>query len=496
MSQASPNPVTQPTPEMPSVSDNIKALARKCYIDGKWVDPIGSGKFILLNPADESVVAELSLGSKEDVDRAVTAAVRTFDGWSVSNVSDRIRIIEKIIGGIEVRREELAQVQALTMGAPIEKSRLGNVDEVIGYARGILEGIRNFPFEERIGTTLVVKEPIGVCGLITPWNWPLGQTVQKVLPAIATGCTMVLKPSEITPLDAIIFAQIVEAAGTPAGVFNLVQGNGPEVGGALSSHPDIALVSFTGSTRAGIEVAASAAKTVKRVCQELGGKSANILLDNADFEKMVPIMTREGMRNSGQSCSAPTRMLVPRSKLALVRRLARESAGKIDVGHPWVGGTDLGPLANRTQFEKVQTLISKALAENAELVAGGLGRPRGYTSGYYCRPTVLIVSPEDMIAQTEIFGPVLCIIPYEDEEDAVRIANSTEYGLGGYVQSEAVDDARRVARLIRAGAISINNTDSDFHAPFGGYKMSGNGRERGRYGLDDYLETKSIMGYY
>ncbi|MGX8013639.1 aldehyde dehydrogenase family protein [Mesorhizobium sp. ORM8.1] len=453
--------------------------------------------FTVVNPADESVLAEILLGNAVDAERAVEAAKTAFPGWSASDPKFRFGIIERIIAGIESRREELAQVQSLTMGAPVAKSRLGNVDEVLGYARGILAGLRNFQFEERLGTTLILREPIGVCALITPWNWPLGQIIQKVLPAIATGCTMVLKPSEITPFDAVIFAEIVTEAGLPAGVFNLVQGDGPTVGGALSAHPDVALVSFTGSTRAGIDVARAAAGTVKRVCQELGGKSANILLPNADFAKMVPIGTREGMRNSGQSCSAPTRMLVPRDRFEEAKRLAKRTAESIVVGNPWVSGVDLGPLANSKQFDKVQSLIEAALAEGAELVAGGTGRPEGLEKGYYCRPTVLAMqSSDDMIAQTEIFGPVLCMIPYEDEEDAIRIANNSVYGLGGYVQSQNQIDAQRIARRIRAGAISVNDPDSDFNAPFGGYKMSGNGRERGRYGLDDYLEVKSIIGFY
>jgi aldehyde dehydrogenase (NAD+) len=382
------------------------------------------------------------------------------------------------------------------MGAPISLSQKAQAPAGLGHLAEAVKVLENFKFEELKGSTLMRREPVGVCGLITPWNWPMNQIVCKVAPALAAGCTMVLKPSEIAPLSAYLFAQILDEAAVPAGVFNLVNGDGPTVGSAIASHPDVDMVSFTGSTRAGIAVAVGAAPTVKRVTQELGGKSANILLEDADFERAVKHGVQECFRNTGQSCNAPTRMLVPRSKMAQATEVAKQVAGATKAGDPFREDTSIGPLASKAQFEKVQRLIEQGIQEGARLVAGGLGRPDGISQGYFAKPTVFTDVRNDMtIAREEIFGPVLCIIPYADEDEAVRLANDTPYGLSAFVSSGDPERARKVAKHLRSGNVHINGARLDFAGCFGGYKQSGNGREWGEAGLEEFLELKAIFGY-
>jgi aldehyde dehydrogenase (NAD+) len=411
-------------------------------------------------------------------------------------VQDRLGLLTRIVEVYKSKMEEMAQTISQEMGAPISLSRAAQAPAGLAHLLEIVKVLGDFNFEEVHGSTLMRKEPIGVCGLITPWNWPMNQIVCKVAPAIAAGCTIVLKPSELAPLSAYLFAQILHEAGVPPGVFNLVNGDGPTVGAAMSSHPDIAMVSFTGSTRAGVAVAAAAAPTVKRVTQELGGKSANIILDDADLANAVEEGVRSCFRNSGQSCNAPTRMLVPRSKMAEAVKAALRAADATNVGDPFSESTHLGPLINRVQFDKVQRLIAKGIEEGATLVSGGPGRPDGISKGYFVKPTIFADVRNDMtIAREEIFGPVLCIIPYETEDDAVQIANDTPYGLSGFVTSGDAERARRVARRIRAGNVHINGARVDFGGCFGGYKQSGNGREWGEAGLEEFLELKAIFGY-
>ncbi|HLX69829.1 MAG TPA: aldehyde dehydrogenase family protein, partial [Verrucomicrobiae bacterium] len=382
------------------------------------------------------------------------------------------------------------------MGCPISLARAAQAPSGTAHLMETAKVLEQFQFEERKGTTLMRQEPIGVCGMITPWNWPMNQIVAKVAPALAAGCTMVLKPSEMAPLSAILFAQILHEAGVPAGVFNLVNGDGPTVGAAIAAHPGVDMISFTGSTRAGIAVATAAAPSVKRVTQELGGKAANIILDDADFAKVIPQGVDTCFRNSGQSCNAPTRMLVPQGRMAEVADLAKQAADKTRVGDPFAEGVNNGPLANRNQFERVQKMIQKGIDEGAKLVAGGTGRPDGLNKGYFVKPTVFSDVRNDMtIAREEIFGPVLCIIPYKDDDDAVRIANDTPYGLAGFVSSANIDRARGIAKRIRSGNVHINGARVDFAGCFGGYKQSGNGREWGEAGLEEFLELKAIFGY-
>jgi len=392
--------------------------------------------------------------------------------------------------------EEMAETISQEMGAPLSLSRKAQAPAGLGHLLEMVKVLEHFKFEELKGSTLMRKEPIGVCGLITPWNWPMNQIVCKVAPALAAGCSMVLKPSEIAPLSAYLFAQILDEAAVPPGVFNLVNGDGPTAGAAIASHPDVAMVSFTGSTRAGVAVAVAAAPTVKRVTQELGGKSANIILDDADFEKAVKQGAQECFRNTGQSCNAPTRMLVPRWKMAEAVVAAKLAAEATKVGDPFIDGTSIGPLASKSQFDKVQGLIHKGIEDGAKLIAGGLGRPDGLTKGYFVKPTVFADVRNDMtIAREEIFGPVLCIIPYENEEDAVRMANDTPYGLSGFVTSGDRERAGGVAKRIRSGNVHINGARVDFGGCFGGFKQSGNGREWGEAGLAEFLELKAILGY-
>lgn len=469
---------------------------RQFYIDGTWVDPTEVRDFTVVNPANEEPIATISLGSSEDVDRAVTAAKRAFVSYSETSAEDRLIILRRIIDVYKSKLEPMAQAISQEMGAPISLARKAQAPAGLAHLLEIVKVLEHFKFEELKGSTLMRKEPIGVCGLITPWNWPMNQIVTKVAPALAVGCTMVLKPSENAGLSAYLFAQILHEAEVPRGVFNMVNGDGPTVGAAISSHPDIDMVSFTGSTRAGVSVAVAAAPTVKRVTQELGGKSANIILDDADFEKAVKQGVQECFRNTGQSCNAPTRMLVPRSKMPQVEATAKQAADSTRAGDPSSESTGLGPLSSKAQFEKVQRLIGEGISEGAKLIAGGLGRPEGFSKGFFAKPTVFSdVSNNMTIAREEIFGPVLCIIPYKDDDDAVRIANNTSYGLSGFVTAGDIERARRVAKRIRSGNVHINGARVDFAGCFGGYKQSGNGREWGEAGLEEFLELKAIFGY-
>jgi aldehyde dehydrogenase (NAD+) len=466
------------------------------YIDGKWVRPTHEHDFAVINPANEEPIATISLGSAADVDKAVAAAKKAFDSYSETTVDERRGFLRRIIEVYQAKADEMAETISLEMGAPLAFSRAAQVGSGLAHFAEIVKVLENFKFEQIQGTTLLRKEPIGVCGLITPWNWPMNQIVAKVAPALVAGCTMVLKPSELAPLSAYLFAQILHEAGLPAGVFNMVNGDGPTVGAAISSHPDVAMVSFTGSTRAGVAVATASAPTVKRVTQELGGKSANIILDDADFTSAVKEGVQACFRNTGQSCNAPTRMLVPRSRIADVSAIAKQTAEDTQVGDPFTKGTTIGPLASKAQFDKVELLINKGIEEGAKLIAGGPGRPEGLTKGYFAKPTVFIEVRNNMtIAREEIFGPVLAIIPYEDDDDAVRIANDTPYGLSGFVTSGDLERARRVAKRIRSGNVHINGARPDFAGCFGGYKQSGNGREWGEAGLEEFLELKAVFGY-
>ena len=466
----------------------------KHYIDGKWVDPIRPNTLDVDNPTTEEVSGRIALGSSADVDVAVQAARRAFETWSQSTREQRLEILSAIMGEYQKRAADLADAVHEEMGAPSSLAAGPQVNLGLGHLSTAIDALKNFEFEEQHGSTLVVKEPIGVCGLITPWNWPINQIACKVFPALATGCTMVLKPSEVAPYSAQIFTEILDAAGVPAGVYNMVYGDGPGVGAAISSHPDIDMVSFTGSTRAGVDVAKNAAATVKRVTQELGGKSPNIVLDDDDFAKSVAAGTQVMMVNSGQSCNAPSRMLVPNSRMDEAIAVARETASAVKVGDPG-DKTSIGPVASKAQFDKIQGLLQKGIDEGATLVVGGPGRPDGIDKGYYVKPTVFANVTNDMtIAREEIFGPVLCILGYDDLDEALAIANDTDYGLAGYVSGADLDQARSVARRIRAGSVAINH-GFDMNAPFGGYKRSGNGREWGQFGFDEYLEIKAALGY-
>ena len=469
---------------------------RQFYIDGKWVNPIQAHDFEIINPANEEPIATISLGSAPDVDKAVSAAKRAFESYSERTVETRLALLRRIVEAYKARSEEMAETISQEMGCPISLSRGAQTPAGLGHLLEIVKVLERFQFEDLKGSTLMRKEPIGVCGLVTPWNWPMNQIVAKVAPALAAGCSVVLKPSELAPLSAHLFAEILDQASVPPGVFNLVNGDGPTVGSAIAAHPDVAMVSFTGSTRAGVAVALAAAPTVKRVTQELGGKSANIILDDTDLDSAVKEGVQACFRNTGQSCNAPTRMLIPRSRMAQAIMAARQAAEATKVGDPFAEGINIGPLASKAQFEKVQRLIMQGIAEGAELIAGGPGRPEGFNKGYFVKPTIFAnVNNAMTIAREEIFGPVLCIIPYENEDDAVRIANDTPYGLSGFVTSGDIERARRIARRIRAGNVHINGARVDFAGCFGGYKQSGNGREWGEAGLEEFLELKAIFGY-
>jgi aldehyde dehydrogenase (NAD+) len=469
---------------------------RKFYIDGKWVSAAGGKDFAVINPATEQPVATICLGSVTDADRAVAAAKKAFESFSESTREQRLTLLRRVIDVYKAKSSEMAEAISREMGAPVSLSRKAQVPAGFGHLSEAARVLEHFEFEEIRGSTLMRKEPIGVCALITPWNWPMNQITCKVGAALAAGCTMVLKPSEYAPLSAHLFAEILDQAEVPPGVFNLIYGDGPTVGSALAAHPDVAMVSFTGSTRAGVSVATVAAPTVKRVSQELGGKSANIILDDSDFVKAVKEGVQACFRNAGQSCNAPTRMLVPRSRMAEAMQVAKQEAEAAKVGDPGREDTMVGPLVNKAQFDKVQRLISQGIEEGATLVAGGNGRPEGAAEGYFVKPTVFANVRNDMtIAREEIFGPVLCIIPYEDEDDAVRIANDSPYGLSGFVSSGDLERARRVSKRIRAGNVHINSARVDFGACFGGYKQSGNGREWGEAGIEEFLELKAVFGY-
>ncbi len=469
---------------------------QKFYIDGQWVAPTGKETLDVINPATEEPIGTIAMGTKADVDKAVAAAKRAFETFSKTTLEERAALLEKIIAAYQARMGEIAQTVSQEMGAPMSLATAAQAPAGLGHLMYSLNALKEFPFEQVVGKNTIVREPIGVCGLITPWNWPLNQIAAKVGPAIAAGCTMVLKPSEIAPLNAIIFAEVMHEAGVPKGVFNLVNGDGPTVGVAMSSHPDIDMMSFTGSTRAGISVAENAAKTVKRVAQELGGKSPNVILDDASLPEVVARDTFGVCMNTGQSCNAPTRMLVPMSRMEEAAAIAKATAEQIKVGDPSDESTQIGPLVSATQFEKVQNLIQKGIDEGAKLETGGVGRPDGLNRGYFVRSTIFSNVSNDMtIAQEEIFGPVLSLIGYNDEEDAVRIANDTVYGLSAYVSSGNLEHAAKVGRQIRAGNVHLNGAGVDPAAPFGGYKQSGNGREFSKWGLEEFLETKALLGY-
>jgi aldehyde dehydrogenase (NAD+) len=468
----------------------------KFYIDGAWVDPVTPKTRPVINPATERPLYDISLGSAADVDKAVAAARRAFETFSQTTREERVALLTRIVEVYKSRAKDLGAAVSDEMGAPLGFAEKFQVGAGLGHIVSTLDVLKNYDFEEPIGNAMVVREPIGVIGMITPWNWPLNQITCKVAPALAAGCTMVMKPSEYTPSSALIFAEIMHEAGVPKGVFNLINGLGPDVGAALSAHPDIDMISFTGSTRAGIDVAQRAAPTVKRVSQELGGKSPNIILDDADMAKAVGGGVGQVFMNSGQSCNAPTRMLVPQSKMDEAITIAKAVASRTKAGDPRAEGTGIGPVVNEIQWNKIQALIKKGIEEGATLVAGGPGRPAGVDKGYYVQPTVFANVTNDMtIAREEVFGPVLTILGYKDEDEAVRVANDTPYGLAGYVSGGSVERARKVARKIRAGNVNLNGVPNDRNAPFGGYKQSGNGREWGRYGLEEYLEVKAIAGF-
>ena len=466
----------------------------KFYIDGEWVDPVELKTLDVENPATEETVGKIALGSAADVDKAVMAARRAFESWSKTSREERLEVLGRILAEYQKRFGDLATAVTEEMGAPASLAQRAQVPAGMGHLATAANILKDFQFEQERGETLIVKEAVGVCSFITPWNWPLNQIACKVAPAIATGCTMVLKPSEVAPFSGHIFAEIMHAAGVPKGVFNLVHGDGPGVGVALSSHPEVDMVSFTGSTRAGIEVAKNAAPGVKRVHQELGGKSPNIVLDDDAFAKGVGRGVMHVMNNSGQSCNAPTRMLVPAGRMDEAIAVAKATAEQITVGDP-NGNHTLGPVVSKLQWDKIQGLIQKGIDEGATLVTGGTGRPDGLEKGHFVKPTVFGNVTNDMtIAREEIFGPVLAIMPYASLDEAIKVGNDTEYGLAGYVQSADLAKARDVARQIRAGQVSINGA-SDMTAPFGGYKKSGNGREWGDFAFHEFLETKAIMGY-
>ena len=469
--------------------------AEQFYIDGAWVAPHSAERLEVINPATEEAITTIALGDADDVERAVAAARRAFDSFAQTSRDERLALLDRIIEVYSSRMDDLSAAITNEMGAPGWLAQYAQVPAGLAHFATARKVLADFEFEEQRGNSLVVREPIGVCALITPWNWPLNQIACKVGPAIAAGCTMVLKPSEVAPLDAIILAEILHDAGVPAGVFNLVNGDGPTVGSALSSHPEVDMVSFTGSTRAGVEVARAAAPTVKRVAQELGGKSANIVLDDADLAAVIQRDVGGMCTNSGQSCNAPSRMLVPAGRMDEAAAIAAEAATTVTVGEPLAEGTRIGPVVSQAQYDRIQRLIEQGIAEGANVVAGGPGKPEGLDVGYYVKPTIFSHVTNDMtIAREEIFGPVLVLIGYEDDDDAVRIANDTPYGLSGYV-SGSTDRARAVARRMRTGNVHLNGAGPDFDAPFGGYKQSGNGREWGALGFEEFLETKAILGY-
>jgi len=466
------------------------------YINGEWVDPVDPKHLDVINPATEETIGKIAMGNSKDVDTAVAAAKKAFESFSQTSKEERLALMGKILEVYQSRYDEIAETISSEMGAPLWLSKAAQAATGAGHFGTFMEVLKNYNFDEDKGTTRLRKEPVGVCGLITPWNWPINQIACKVAPALAAGCTMVLKPSEVSPLNAIIFAEVLHEAGVPAGVFNLVNGDGLSVGEAMSSHPDIDMMSFTGSTRAGVAVAKASAETVKRVSQELGGKSANIILDDADFNQSVAGGVTGCFMNSGQSCNAPTRMLVPADRQDEAVAIAKATAEATIVGDPKeVAAGGIGPVVSEVQFNKIQGLIEKGIEEGATLVAGGPGKPDGFNAGYYVKPTIFSDVSNDMtIAREEIFGPVLSILPYKDEDEAISIANDTEYGLSGYV-SGSQEKAQKFAEKFRSGNVHVNGAGPDFNAPFGGYKKSGNGREWGDLGFEEFLEIKAILGY-
>ena len=467
------------------------------FINGKWTPALGSERIGVTNPATEEVVAHIAMGGVADVDAAVAAARDAFSSWSLTTPEHRADLLEKLRIALEKRSELLAQCLTLEMGAAIGYARSAQVPLAIAHVATAREVLLSFPFIRQRGHTAIAYEPIGVCALITPWNWPLYQITAKVAPALAAGCTVVLKPSELAPLSALLFAEAIVEAGFPDGVFNLVNGDGPVVGQRMAAHPDVDMVSITGSTRAGVLVAQAAAPTVKRVAQELGGKSPNIILPDADLDRAVQLGIAAAFRNLGQSCSAPTRMIVPRALLPKVEEIALKAVADIVVGNPVSPATTHGAMANRAQFDRVQTMINVGIQEGAKLVAGGAGRSGGLETGLFVKPTIFSEVRTDMnIAKEEIFGPVLCIIPYDSIDEAIAIANDTVYGLGAHVQGKDIAAVKHVASRIRSGQVHLNYPAWDPHAPFGGFKQSGNGREYGVEGMTEYLEVKSVLGYF
>ncbi|MGC6328571.1 aldehyde dehydrogenase family protein [Rhizorhabdus sp. FW153] len=470
------------------------ADATRFYIDGQWVAPVGGAQAPIVNPADRSIIGEVALGGPADARAAIAAARAAFPAWSATSREERLSYLELINAALIARADEIGDAIMAEMGAPVGLARGTQAGSGPQHFTEVIRVLRDYPFETPLGSTLLQREAIGVCVLITPWNWPMNQIAAKVAPALAAGCTMVLKPSELSPLDAAILAGIIDEVGLPKGVFNLVHGAGPEIGNALTGHPDVDMVSFTGSTRAGIAIATNAAPTIKRVALELGGKSANIVLPGSELEKAIPASVRGCMLNTGQSCNAPTRLLVPAAQLDAVEALAKATAEAISVGMP-AEDPDLGPVANAAQYDRVIALIDQACAEGARLLCGGSAPPAGLEHGLFVAPTIFSgVAPDSTIAREEVFGPVLAIIPYDSVEQAIAIANDSPYGLSGYVWGPDVDSARNVGRRLRTGMVHLNGAGLDSAAPFGGYKMSGNGREWGVWGLEEFLEVKSIYG--
>lgn len=485
-------------------SDHTKEFivqdTRQFYIDGAWAAPAVANNFDVINPATEEPCAVISLGSQADVDKAVAAARRAFDTWGFSSVEERVELLEKFAEIYARRNDEMAKAISTEMGAPISLSTAAQAAAGLGHTKAFIRVLKNFSFEHPLHAKApneqIVHEPIGVCGLITPWNWPMNQVSLKVAGALAAGCTMILKPSEIAPLSSLLFAEMIDEAGFPAGVFNLINGDGPGVGQALSKHKGIDMMSFTGSARAGIEISKSAADTIKRVSLELGGKGPNIIFADADIPKAVKRGALHCFNNTGQSCNAPTRMLVEQSVYDQAVEVATETAGKTRVGMPDEEGNHIGPVVSKAQFDKIQGLIDVGMKEGAKLVAGGPGRPEGFNRGYFVRPTVFADVNNDMrVAREEIFGPVLSMIPFSSEDEAIEIANDTDYGLTAYVQSGDQKRAQKVARKLRSGMVQLNGAQRPAGSPFGGYKQSGNGREGGTWGFEEFLEVKAISGW-
>ncbi len=466
------------------------------YIDGAWVEPGGAQTRDVINPATEEVIARIAMGTAADVDRAVAAAKLAFPSYSQTSRDDRLSLLQSILQVYKKRWKDIAAAITSEMGAPASMSLQIQAAAGLGHIVKTIEVLKNFEFEQPLGSSYVTHEPVGVCAFITPWNWPINQITCKVLPALAAGCTSVLKPSEMAPLNALLLAEVLHDAGVPKGVFNLINGDGPSVGQALATHADVDMISITGSTRAGVQVAKLAADSVKRVQQELGGKSANLILADADLEAAITASVRLMLRNSGQNCNAPSRMYVQQDQYDAAVAIAKRVAESVKVGDPQDPTTEMGPLSSGIHYERVQTLIQAGIDEGARLVTGGSGRPEGLDRGFYARPTIFAdVTPEMQIAREEIFGPVLAILRYCDEEEAVALANDSSYGLSGYVHSGDVDHARRIARRLRTGMVHLNGAELDLAAPFGGYKQSGNGREWGEFGFREFLEVKSIMGW-